>query len=164
MRWSRDPLPGPSPDAPDDDDPTEVLGRVPGSILARHGARVLKPAEAAGFHGDPVPRSTIYRTRTLLAPGDLRTGRGTPAGAILERLGMELVFPEADVADRAEITTAVLRPAPSARTPVTVDAWVALQALRHAAPSLRAQPETEADAERISRIQLEHLLSAAPVT
>src|SRR5438552_9244461 len=70
MRWSSDPLPGPSPDEPADDDPTEVLGSVPGSILARHGARVLKPTEAAGFNGDPVPRSTLYRTRTLLVPGD----------------------------------------------------------------------------------------------
>lgn len=98
MRWSSDPLPGPSSGEPADDDPTEVLGSVPGSILARHGARVLKPTEAAGFHGDPVPRSTIYRTRTLLVPGDLPTGPGSAAGAILERLGMELVIPESTVA------------------------------------------------------------------
>ena len=116
MRWSSDPLPGPSPDVPDDDDPTEVLGSVPGSILARHGARVLRPTEAAGFQGDPVPRSTIYRTRTLLVPGDLRTGRDSPAGAILERLGMELVIPDFDGADRAVTRTAVLRPASSAQT------------------------------------------------
>ena len=88
MRWSSDPLPGPMSGEPADDDPTEVLGSVPGSILARHGARVLKPTEAAGFHGDPVPRSTIYRTRTLLVPGDLPTGHGhrygllSPAGEL----------------------------------------------------------------------------------
>ena len=39
MRWSSDPLPGPMPGEPADDDPTEVLGSVPGPILARHGAR-----------------------------------------------------------------------------------------------------------------------------
>jgi len=39
MRWSSDPLPGPMSGEPADDDPTEVLGSVPGPILARHGAR-----------------------------------------------------------------------------------------------------------------------------
>jgi hypothetical protein len=103
---------------PADDDPTEVLGSVPGSILARHGARVLRPTEAAGFHGDPVPRSTIYRTRTLLVPGDLPTGHGSPAGVILERLGMELVIPDFEVADRAGISTAGRMPRPAVSYPV----------------------------------------------
>jgi hypothetical protein len=57
-------------DSQGEDDCEPGLAGVSAALLDRHGARVLT-ADAAEVPGWPAPRSTVYRARTLLIPGDL---------------------------------------------------------------------------------------------
>jgi Subtilase family len=146
------------------------LAIVPPDLLARHGGRVLIPAQAAQVPRWPVPQSTVYRARTLLVPGDLLADPAflAAANAVLARVGMRLV---PVVPDRGEggpaggdraaaagvelservVTVlrrlprlAVLVPAiPDGTTPplpVVIDAWVALQTLRAASGRVVIRP------------------------
>jgi Subtilase family len=170
----------------DEDDSAPGLDGVPAALLARHGARVLVPADAAAVRDWPAARSTVYRARTLLVPGDLM--QGAAFGAInrtLTRVGMSIVpaggdspggdtpggdTPGGDTPGidgiRARMPrTAVLVPAPPANgeasAPVVIDAWVALQMLRAAAA---AQEDSVLDEQAVRRISLEHLLVGSAIT
>jgi len=152
---------------------------LPAELLQRHGAVVLDPGKAAAVHGYPTPRSTIYRVRTLLVPGDQQQDPQFIAALnqVLRGVGMTLIplrpdkeppEPEEKVAgDRDVMETlrrlprpAVLVPAEGATTPAVVDAWIALQALR-AATVTQEHPEiTKANVERI---ELEHLMRASAI-
>jgi len=59
----------------DHDDPAGGLVSLPVALLRRHGARVLDPEAVVAVRGYPTPRSTVYRARTLLVPGDLLADR-----------------------------------------------------------------------------------------
>jgi Subtilase family len=162
-----------------EDDSAPGLISLPAEVLQRHGAQILDPETAVAVADYPTPRSTVYRARTLLVPADLQQ---EPAIGIINRIlsgvGMKLHPAEAvqnpgrgnAVIDRllAEVPRlAVLTPAEGNRTPVVVDAWVALQTLRAAAVSPR-EP-SQADVDRIDkadvdRIALEHLLVGSAIT
>ena len=173
-----------------EDDSAAGLISLPAEVLQRHGAQILDPETAVAVAGYPTPRSTVYRARRLLVPADLLQ---EPTIGIINRIlrtvGMRL-HPAAPVApvqspDRgheeilqmlAEVPRpVVLTAAEGRRTPVVVDAWVALQTLRAAAVS---PPEpTLADVDRpdrddadrldradVDRISLEHLLVGSAIT
>lgn len=163
-----------------DADTAPGLVALPESVLLRHGASVLDPATAVSIPGWPPPRSTVYRTRTLLVPGILLFGRHREAiNDVLARVGMRLVDPavpdkaNTDKADRegfdAELRLRLPRSAvllPLARSngaiapPAVVDAWIALQALRAAADARYR----DLDRRTIKQVSLEHLLIGAAIT
>ena len=187
----------PAPDEsgqPDDDDASAPgLTSAPSALLQRHGARVLDPTNAPTIARDPgsatgtlIPRSTVYRARTLLIPADLLSEQPF-VGAIndaLASVGMRILPPDlrrrpvraggrAGEVLRRLPRVAVLAPTaePGKPTvPVTVDAWTALQALRAAAEvaepaSAAATPgEIKLSPEQVSRISLEHLLAGSAIT
>ena len=179
---------------------------LPAEVLQRHGARVLSPDTAVSVPGFAPPRSTVYRARTLLVPANLQhadkmaafnqvlAGVGMklqpgPAGhdAGYEHGGQDAAHPLARMP-----RTAVLTATQEGGAPVTVDAWVALQALRAAVPSPagharryagqsgtgqpdrgrldRGRPDTgRPDTGRLERtdvdqIALEHLLVGSAIT
>jgi subtilisin family serine protease len=157
----------------DEDDSAPGLISLPAELLQRHGAVVLDPGKAVAVHGYPTPRSTVYRVRTLLVPGDqLQDPRFIAAlNQVLRGVGMMLIPPEPDEqmagdGDVMEVLRqlprpAVLVPAEGATTPTVVDAWIALQALRAAADT-QAHPEiTKAT---VKPIGLEHLMLASAIT
>jgi hypothetical protein len=159
------------------------------ALLARHGGRVLDPAQAAAIPGWPVPQSTAYRARTLLIPADLLQQKVfvDASNAVLGRLGIQLIPPppargkEPDALRRLP-RVAVLAPA---RThdgipplPVVIDAWVALQALRAAAVPTDTRPagtpptgtaaepdvaQTGLSEDAVRKITLEHLLVGSAI-
>ena len=186
MRWYFEPRPEQGTD--DDEEASQGLASFPASLLQRHGAAVLDPQRAAVVYGwpppgqggpepdsaapapgTPEPRSTVYRTRTLLIPPDLLGGPANGAiSEVLGEIGLELGGPA--VEDTANLrpglpVTVVLTPhAPVDDTParpVVVDAWHALQTLRAAALSPRYRdvlpPET------VEQIGLEHLLVGSTI-
>jgi hypothetical protein len=87
------------------EDSAAGLVSLPAAMLHRHGARVLDPGRAVAVHGYPTPRSTVYRVRTLLVPGDLLADRAfiRAVNRVLERAGMHLipVEPDRDIPDQA---------------------------------------------------------------
>src|SRR5215468_6126125 len=118
--------------------------QLPADLLARHGARVLSPTDAATVAGTPHPRSTVYRSAVLLVPQsvldneravrDIRTTLATIGLELVEPPPLGEVAPE--LGGRGEPLVdlprpAVLRPLPGRA--VVVDAWTALQVLRAAA-------------------------------
>lgn len=158
-----------------DADTAPGLVALPESLLLRHGASVLDPATAVSIPGRRPPRSTVYRTRTLLVPGNLLHGRENEIiNEVLARVGMRLVDPGAgEKADREGFGAglrqrlprpAVLTPlAPSngaIAPPAVVDAWVALQTLRAAADA----EHRDLDRRIVDQISLEHLLIGAAIT
>ena len=160
-------------------------------LLERHGVRMLDPGRAAAVAGFPTPRPTVYRARTLLVPDHLLQN-AVLFGAmneVLADIGMELLPPEPspDTADedaaadeygdvfeelRQLPRPAVLVPAQGYATPVVVNAWVALQALRAAAVPEQPEPEQEAAVPRhrvlpkavVEQISLEHVLIGSAIT
>jgi hypothetical protein len=151
------------------------LAVLPESLLQRHGALVLNPAAAVSIPGWPAPRSTVYRARTLLVPGNLLHGpQAEEINEVLAQVGMRLVAPPVpDEADRegfnAQLRQRLPRPAlltplaPSKNAvapPAVIDAWVALQALRAAADA----KHRDLDRRAVSQISLEHLLIGAAIT
>jgi hypothetical protein len=161
------------------EDTGDGLIRLPAEVLHRHGARVLDPDTAVSVPGFPPPRSTVYRSRSLLVPGNLqRADKLATFNQVLSGVGMKLRAGPAgydaghgnsDIARRmaAVPRPAVLTAAGNSGTPVTVDAWVALQTLR-AATAAPAAPDRE-DPLRLQRsevdqITLEHLLVGSAIT
>ena len=167
----------------DEGDSAPGLIELPAALLERHGARVLDPSRAAAVAGFPVPRPTVYRARTLLVPDHLLQDASLieAINAVLARVGMKLLPPEPspDTADedgevfevlRQLPRPAVLVPVEGNPTPVVVNAWVALQALR-AAVRERPEPEEAAVPEHrvldrtvVEQISLEHVLIDSAIT
>lgn len=157
-----------------DDDSASVLVSLPPTILQRHGARVLDPSTAVAIDGYPTPRSTVYRAKTLLIPGELH-GRAPidSFNKILGHIGVNLVpsvtrrgnnrhhRQSIDVLPQLP-RPAVLVPAKDSDTPAEVDAWLALQTLR-AATRARKQ-DGKLDKADVDRITLEHLLIGSAIT
>jgi Subtilase family len=173
MKWFFQDRPADSQAGQDDSDTPPGLVGLPEELLERHGLRVLDPSKAAARSGDPTPRPTIYRARTLLVPDHLlQTQRFREAvNGVLGRVRMELIqpAPDHDLAEgEGEIIEelrqlprpAVLVPLRDDPDPVVVDAWVALQALRTAA----ASEEHRDMAEAIQQVSLEHVYTGGPIT
>jgi subtilisin family serine protease len=135
-----------------DDGTAAGLISLPAELLQRHGALVLNPEDAVTIPGQKkVPRSTVYRARTLLVPGEIIMDTPTVRSIndVLRRVGMQLKTPSVQTdAELMQVNQraarAVLRlPRVAVLVPVhrhdelvhpqVVDAWVALQALRAAA-------------------------------
>jgi hypothetical protein len=173
--------PHPDGDGLSRDESDSQLGLIslPAELLQRHGAVVLDPGKAVAVHGYPTPRSTIYRVRTLLIPGDLLEDKDfiPEVNKVLRRVGMTLIPPQPDEeppepdekgADDGDVIEAlrrlprpaVLVPAEGATTPAVVDSWIALQALRAAAAAQEqpAQEQPLITKAAIQRIELEHLM------
>lgn len=151
-----------------DGDAAAGLAALPESLLLRHGALALNPATAVSVPGWAAPRSTVYRARTLLVPGEALGGaQHDGINTVLARAGMRLVapFPSVEANPRPQLS----RPAlliPQARTngatasSAVIDAWVALQTLRAAADAR----EQDLDRQTVGQISLEHLLIGAAIT
>jgi subtilisin family serine protease len=144
------------------------LVALPPEVLQRHGAVVLDPGTAAAVKPHSSPRPTVYRTKGLLIPAGLARNPHFlhEAAEVLARVGMGLVVPTADdrrdrgVPERLSVL-AVLVPAADRVSPVVVDAWVALQALRGAASSGKYPALSE---PTVRQITLDHLLIGSPVS
>src|SRR5262249_7506097 len=77
---------------PSDDASGAGLAFLSRALLARQGARVLDPSAVPVANGWPLPRTTVYRTRTLLLPARLqREPFITAINSVLARVGMSLV-------------------------------------------------------------------------
>jgi hypothetical protein len=159
-------------------DTGDGLIRLPAEVLQRHGARMLDPDTAVSVPGFPPPRSTVYRSRSLLVPGNLQhTDQLATYNQVLSGVGMKLQpgpaghdagYGNADVARRmaALPRPMVLTAAENSGMPVTVDAWVALQALRAAAaaPAVPDQPDlVRLERDEVGQITLEHLLVGSAI-
>ena len=192
MKWFFQPD-GDRTGARPDDEEDSGAGQISLSteLLERHGVRVLDPGRAAAVAGLPAPRPTVYRARTLLVPDHLLQDAAliVALNEVLADVGMELVPPEPshDTADedgaadeyrdvfeelRQLPRPAVLVPAQGHATPVVVNAWVALQALRAAAERERPELEREAAVPGnrvlpkavVEQISLEHVLIDSAIT
>jgi hypothetical protein len=180
MKWFFQPPPDGDEAGHVEDDSAPGLISLPAELLQRHGAEVLDPGKAPAVHGYPTPRSTIYRVRTLLVPGDQQQDPQFIAALnrVLRGVGMTLIplwpdeeSPEPDekIAGDGDVLEtlrqlprpAVLVPAEGATTPAVVDAWIALQALRAAAVTPEHPEITQA---AVQRIELEHLMLAQAIT
>jgi hypothetical protein len=188
--------PDPRAALPDEAGPARhtPIPALPRELLDRHGARVLRPAEAPRAPEGQRPYPTVYRPGYLLVPGDLLE---TPAlerlNAALVEVGLRLVAPpsltdvlgdDGRVAFFATLQRSVaLAPLPG-RT-VVVDAWLARQRLRSVAVQ-RAERDVpvgqrmrrirrlfaRADDDRpgpvyddeVARIGLEHLMLGSALT
>jgi subtilisin family serine protease len=169
VKWFFQPRPDGDGARHDEDDSAPGLIGLPAQLLQRHGAVVLDPGKAAAVHGYPAPRSTVYRVRTLLIPGDQLQDLAA-LNQVLRGVGMMLIPPETDqeMAGRGDVMEvlrqlprpAVLVPAKGAATPAVVDAWIALQALRAAAAAQKHPQITKAT---VQRIELEHLMLASAI-
>jgi hypothetical protein len=189
MKWifvPRSDADGTERDDDDDDSAPGLLG-LPPELLERHNGRVLDPVHAGMVDGYQRPTHTVYRSSTLMIPGELQRDGGfiTSLNDVLKHAGMMLVGPDSGrdadldpdaIAGRGdrEVFEAlrqlpvptVLRPLPGYRHPVVVDAWTALQRLRAAtvgenqvADEAPAAPDQPIlDKVTIDRIGLEHLL------
>ena len=124
---------------------------IPQTLLDRHGARVLRPAEAARRGGYERIEPTVYRTGSLLVANALAEG-----GA-LDRLNGQLsdlrvrlvrpkplaeVIPDADRDFFADLPRSVSL-VPAGDEAVVVDAWTVLQRLRSVA---RDRPDEDSRA------------------
>src|SRR2546423_5019319 len=151
---------------------------------------------AVSVPGFAPPRSTVYRARTLLIPVNLQHADKLAAfNQVLSDVGMKLQpgpaghdpgyesgrQDSAHPLDRMP-RTAVLTAAQEGGAPVTVDAWVALQALRAAvtSPAGRGRPDTgqpgtdrpdtgqpgtgRLERTDVDQIALEHLLARPAIT
>jgi hypothetical protein len=170
--WFFQPRPARNGAGPGNDDSAPGLIGLPPDLLQRHGARVLDPGTAAAVDGFPPPRSTFYRARTLLIPGRLAQEQPTVFSAfndVLGQIGMRLIAADQGKGSRRQAAgvlprlprPAILAPALRYRTPVVIDAWVALQALRAATP-IQKQPEPYRAV--LAQVSLEHLLIGSAIT
>jgi Subtilase family len=167
------------------------LAGLPAAVLQRHGALVLDPDDAAVIPGQKEPlRSTVYRARTLLIPGDVIQDPDVinSVKTVLGDSGIKLTTPRvqddeelrrvSDVVADALLQlprVAVLEPTETlpgqAAQPQVIDAWVALQTLRAAATAEpqrppkpdRAARERKLDQAIVDRISLEHLLISSAI-
>ena len=169
-----------------EDDSAPGLISLPAEVLQRHGAQILDPETAVAVAGYPTPRSTVYRSRTLLVPANLQQEPTIGMiNRILAEVGMKLLptttgqetgHADPDIARLlAEVPRpAILTAAEGSRKPMVVDAWVALQTLRAAAASPPPEASDQAGADLIDadlidraavdRIALEHLFVGSAIT
>src|SRR5260370_4006104 len=138
-------------------------------LVHRHGGRILQPAEAVLAPGSRPPAATAYRANTLLIPDSAMRDREIVEALdeALERVGLTLETPpplieslpslRPWVRELADLPRAVVLRVREGAPPTSVDAWVALQALRGSA----GRPENLLAAEVSTRITLDHLLSSA---
>jgi Subtilase family len=165
----------------DGEGPAPGLASLPAALLQRHGAVALDPGSAARIPATQGLGPTFYRARTLLVPGSvLRQGAMVDAiNGVLDGVGMRLrpLGPGRDGDDGilAELPRpALLEPAGprddmTARPPVVINAWVALQALRAAVTGRDDQALDGAaagplDPDVVSRITLDHLLIGSAIS
>jgi Subtilase family len=147
---------------PDDDDSAPGLIGLPAAMLLRHGARVLDPGTAVAIDGFPPPRSTVYRAKTLLIPGDLHGQAPIDAfNKVLGLIGLNLVPPPAGHGVGAFPRPVVLVPVKDSGKPAEVNAWLALQTLRAATKARKS--EERLDKSDVERITLEHLLVGSAI-
>ncbi|WP_433303672.1 S8 family peptidase [Actinoplanes sp. CA-030573] len=114
-----------------------TLPLIPEALLERHGARVLRPSEAAVLPEQPRLSPTVYRYGVLLIPGNLISpdSAGT-LNRLLEDLGVRLEPPPplGDESGRlesfAELPRAVEIVPAGPFLARAVDAWTVLQRLR----------------------------------
>lgn len=179
MKWFFQDRQGAARAGQDDSNAPPGLVSLPEALLERHGARVLDPGKAAAARGYPTPRPTIYIARTLLVPDHLlqTTAFVDAANRALGDVRMELMppAPDPDLAEgEGEIIrelrqlprVAVLVPRADSPTPVVVDAWVALQALRAAAAS---PDHPDLDEATVQQVELEYVhttgsIGGSPIT
>jgi subtilisin family serine protease len=164
-----------------EDDSAPGLISLPAEVLQRHGAQILDPETAVAVAGYPTPRSTVYRSRTLLVPANLQQEPTIGIiNGILAGVGMTLVptttgqetgHADPDIARllAAVPRLAILTAIEGDRKPMVVDAWVALQTLRAAAASALPDAPDQAGADRIDKadvdqIALEHLFVGSAIT
>jgi len=168
MQWYFEPRREQEPD--DDEEASLGLASFPAALLQRHGAAVLDPPQAAVVYGWPAPRSTVYRTRTLLVSPELLREEQVYRAIrnALSEIGLDLDVPEREGTDDLRpglpVTVVLVPRAPAdemAARPVVVDAWTALQTLRAAATSPQQAGLT---AEAVAQIGLEHLLIGSAIT
>jgi subtilase family protein len=156
-------------------DTGDGLIRLPAEVLQRHGARMLDPDTAVSVPGFAPPRSTVYRSRSLLVPVNLQhADKLATYNQVLSGVGMKLQpgqaghdggYGNADVARRmaALPRPMVLTAAEDSGMPVTVDAWVALQALRAAAAAPDRPDFVRLERDEVDQITLEHLLVGSAI-
>jgi subtilisin family serine protease len=167
MRWYFEPRREQQTD--DDEEASQGLASFPAPLLQRHGAAVLDPQQAAVVYGWPAPRSTVYRTRTLLVPPELLQDEQVQRAirSVLGEIGLDLEVPRRADADDGRpglpVTVVLVPRAPAGEMParpVVVDAWTALQTLRAAASSPQ---HAVLSAESVAQIGLEHLLIGSAI-
>jgi hypothetical protein len=167
-----------SHDAATTADTGDGLIRLPAEVLQRHGAQTLDPGTAVSVPGFPPPRSTVYRSRSLLIPANLLgADKLATFNQVLSRVGMKLRLGPAGYdtghgsSHAARRMAAIPRPvaliaAEHDGIPATVDAWVALQALR--AATAPAKPDrahlVRLERDEVDQISLEHLLIGSAIT
>jgi subtilisin family serine protease len=161
---------------------------LPAELLERHGARELRPGDVPLLPGQPPVGSTVYRVDTLLVPQRLVAGARFAPDAITQALAtVNMAFnrpplqpigadPDLDrlLASVPDLPVRV-RLVPSGGAPVSVDAFVAVQAVR-AASVEQAQQARDATARGdfdaadraqlaadLAAVSLEHLLVGAAV-
>src|SRR5947209_8738752 len=145
------------------------------ALVNRHGGRVLQPADAAIAPGARPPAATAYRANTLLIPDSVLRNASAVAAIdqALATVGLELEIPPPLIEsapslrpwlrELADVPRAVVLRVRDDAGPTSVDAWVALQAIR-AATRRDGLAETLPVSADTSRIGLDHLLSAATIT
>ncbi|MFC3454319.1 S8 family peptidase [Amycolatopsis speibonae] len=136
------------------------LPPVPPELLERHGARVLKPADALVVAGWPSERSSrflpaVYRANVLVIPADAWNDGPTRAGieAVLREMGLRAVTSGGE-SRPAGAPVALALGLDKGVTARTIDAWEALQRLRAASTGGRAA----LDPATVRRFSLDHLL------
>lgn len=160
-----------------------AIPTIPESVLVRHGARILRPMEAAVRGGGARPRPTVYRQDVLLVPNDelTRISAGWQRGFvkadepvlvptlndILTHLDLQLLQPPPvknlpgspdDPADRPRVHLPVAIDVSRGARPI--DAWTVLQAILAAVPPPPpGASEDERDLRRVVElIALDHLM------
>lgn len=142
---------------------------VPQGLLDRHGARVLKPAEALPDPREDSPplRSTVYRAATVLVPLKVLKDEGTRQefDKVLDESGVHAQWPpdlresNEDIAPYLEFLDELPRPvvlSPKPGAPA-VNSWVVLQALRSAVLAGRFDKQRAT----LRRVSVEHLFFAS---
>jgi hypothetical protein len=149
----------PEPAAVDDPDAGDDLPPLSDELLARHGARVLSRTEAVVAVGG-TPRSTVYRSATLLIPDLVYREAATRRflDEVFNRLNLRLVGPEPNPYDEQPREArppvlVVLEPRDPNRI-ANVDAWEVLQRIRDAAA------DDEDRRRLVDTIAVEHLMFA----
>jgi Subtilase family len=161
---------------------------LPAELLERHGARELRPGDVPLLPGQPPVGSTVYRVDTLLVPQRLVAGTPFAPDAITQALApvnmaisrppLQPIGSDPDLnrllASAPDLPIRV-RLVPTGAAPVSVDAFVAVQAV-HAAGAEQARQAREATlrghgeaadltrlAADLAAVSLEHLLVGAAV-
>lgn len=125
---------------------TGLALQVPEEVLERHGARVLRPADAVAGAAGPAVQPTAYVASVLLMPDALLDSRLTDLNDRLQQTGMVIDIERVARDRNLPVASVVLRA--SGPDPVVVDAWTALQAIR-------------ADESLGAEVSLEHLMFAS---